>query len=874
MAALVMVFWLWLAFNIPPITPSGGGLSHHDQKRKLASTIPGFISIDCGATLQNYDDSNIFYQTDTGFISAGVNSQISSEFINSSLNMELRTLRYFPEGEQNCYTLKPEQGRSNNYLIRAVFMYGNYDGKNQTPVFQLYLGVNSWTTVKDSYVVHDIIYAPLTDAIQVCLVNKNNGTPYISALEVRQLDNSLYQSGNGALALTSRINLGGCNKIIRYPDDIYDRKWNHDQKNEWIPVTLAPNLTIETSNNGYKVPDKVLGTAVKCVSGPIYVSWKSKFTISKFYVYFHFAEIEKLEGGKQRTLNIRFNDFYNLETLTLDYLKTQTVASFALTGETTYNFSISSVDSGLPPILNAYEIYQHKDFYRMPTIEKDVDAIINIINTYSIIGEWQGDPCFPSSWNILNCSSISPPTIISLNLSSRELTGNIAVSFSNLRTIESLDLSHNQLTGPIPEFLAQLPYLRVLNLMGNQLEDAVPKALMEKHNSGGLTLNLDGNPDLCLGGSCKGKNRKLVAIVAPTVSVVVFIILCALAIYRILEKKRKGTRREWSLKAKNWRFTYSEIVNITNNFKSVIGEGGFGRVYHGSLTHGIEVAIKVLSSSSRQGSDEFQNEVELLLGIHHKNLVSLFGYCNEGGNMALVYDYMACGNLQQHLLADGSTNVLTWKERLEIAVDAARGLDYLHNCCKPPIVHRDLKTSNILLSEDLQARIGDFGLCRVFTTENETHISTDAKGTRGYVDPEYYHTGKLNRKSDVYSFGIVLLELITGLPAIIKGPPVVELCDWVGPHVQGKCTGDIVDPRLESYNINSAWRAIEVAMACIPSVAIQRPDISYVYDELKACLKMEMASEKPQIMEGYQTWSSSSIHTTPLDPKVEMHHTC
>ncbi|PQQ04752.1 putative LRR receptor-like serine/threonine-protein kinase [Prunus yedoensis var. nudiflora] len=168
MAALVLVFWVWLAFNIPPITPSGGVSVTMTKKESLL------------LLFLNYDDSNMFYQTDTGFISAGVNSQISSESINSSLNMELRTLRYFPEGEQNCYTLKPEQGRSNNYLIRAVFMYGNYDGKNQTPVFQLYLGVNSWTTVKDSY-----------DAIQVCLVNKNNGTPYISALEVRQLDNSL-----------------------------------------------------------------------------------------------------------------------------------------------------------------------------------------------------------------------------------------------------------------------------------------------------------------------------------------------------------------------------------------------------------------------------------------------------------------------------------------------------------------------------------------------------------------------------------------------------------------------------------------------------------------------------------------------------------
>lgn len=136
-------------------------------------------------------------------------------------------------------------------------------------------------------------------------------------------------------------------------------------------MTLAPNLAIETGNNGYKVPEKVLGTAVKCVSGPIYVSWQSKFKISKFYVCFHFAEIEQLEGGKQRTLNIRFNDFYNLETLTLNYLKTQTVASFALTGETTYNFSVSSVDSGLPLILNSYETYQHKDFYHLPTTEKD-----------------------------------------------------------------------------------------------------------------------------------------------------------------------------------------------------------------------------------------------------------------------------------------------------------------------------------------------------------------------------------------------------------------------------------------------------------------------------------------------------------------------
>ncbi|KAK9945866.1 hypothetical protein M0R45_011360 [Rubus argutus] len=373
------------------------------------------------------------------------------------------------------------------------------------------------------------------------------------------------------------------------------------------------------------------------------------------------------------------------------------------------------------------------------------------------------------------------------NLSSRQLSGNIAASFSNLRSIQSLDLSHNELTGPIPEFLAQPPSLTVPKVFSC----AIPKALMEKHNSGALTLNLDGNPEICVMDSCKGKKWKVVPNVASSVSVAILVLLCALAIFWIHKRKRQGTKIQ--SKAKNWRLTYFEIVNITSNFTSVPGEGGFGRVYHGILKDTIQVAVKVLSSSYRQGSEEFQNEVVLLLGIHHKTV---------------------------HLLADASTNVLTWKGRLLIAVDAARGLDYLHNCCQPPIVHRDLKTSNILLNEDMQAKIGDCGLCKVFTTENETHVSTDAKGTPGYVDPEYYSTGKLNRKSNVYSFGVGLLELMTGLPAIVKGPPPLELCEWVGPYVERKEIENIIDPRLQSYNINSAWRAIEVAMACLPSLAV------------------------------------------------------
>ncbi|PRQ44441.1 putative transferase, protein kinase RLK-Pelle-LRR-I-1 family [Rosa chinensis] len=174
-------------------------------------------------------------------------------------------------------------------------------------------------------------------------------------------------------------------------------------------------------------------------------------------------------------------------------------------------------------------------------------------------------------------------------------------------------------------------------------------------------------------------------------------------------------------------------------------------------------------------------------------------------------------------------------------------LDYLHNGCKPPIVHRDLKASNILLNEKLQAKIAYFGLSKVLATESATHISTDAKGTFGYLDAEYCNIGQLNRKSDVYSFGIVLLELITGRAAIIRDvePFPIHICQWVTPIYENMEIEKIVDSRIQgTYNNFSAQKAIEIAMACVRSSAIQRPEISSVYVELKGCLEIEMTSDQ------------------------------
>nr|KYP54116.1 Receptor-like protein kinase At3g21340 family [Cajanus cajan] len=234
-------------------------------------------------------------------------------------------------------------------------------------------------------------------------------------------------------------------------------------------------------------------------------------------------------------------------------------------------------------------------------------------------------------------------------------------------------------------------------------------------------------------------------------------------------------------------------------------------------------------------------QAQLLMIVHHRNLVSLIGYCDEGENKALIYEYMANGSLHQHLSVN-NPNFLKWNERLIIAVDAARGLDYLHNGCKPPLIHRDLKPSNILLDQNMHSKIADFGLCRAFRSDTDSHISTLPAGTLGYVDPEFQRTGNSNKKSDIYSFGIILFELITGQHALSRTPEKnVHILEWVIPMVETGDVHNIVDPRLkEEFNINSAWKAVEIALSCISPATAERPDISQILAELKECLSLDI----------------------------------
>ncbi|KAJ0240357.1 Leucine-rich repeat protein kinase family protein [Hirschfeldia incana] len=310
---------------------------------------------------------------------------------------------------------------------------------------------------------------------------------------------------------------------------------------------------------------------------------------------------------------------------------------------------------------------------------------------------------------------------------------------------------------------------------------------------------------------------------------------------------------EATIETQKRRYSHAEVMEMTTNFKRALGEGGFGVVYHGYLNGSQQVAVKVLSESSSQGYKHFKAEVELLLRVHHINLVNLVGYCDERDHLALIYEYMSNGDLKDHLSGKRGGSVLSWSTRLRIAVDAALGLEYLHIGCQPSIVHRDVKCTNILLGEQFSGKIADFGLSRSFQLGDESHVSTVVAGTPGYLDPE---TGRLAETSDVYSFGIVLLEIITNQRVIDQTREKPHITEWMAFMLNRGDITRIMDPKLHGdFNPRSVWRAIELAMLCANPSSVKRPSMSQVVIELKECL----ASENSTNSKNHDTNSHSSF---------------
>ncbi|KAL8264986.1 hypothetical protein R6Q59_023116 [Mikania micrantha] len=288
-------------------------------------------------------------------------------------------------------------------------------------------------------------------------------------------------------------------------------------------------------------------------------------------------------------------------------------------------------------------------------------------------------------------------------------------------------------------------------------------------------------------------------------------------------------------------FTFEELHKYTNNFSEFnnIGKGGYGMVYKGSLPNGKLVAIKRARKGSSQGGLEFKTEIELLSRVHHKNVVGLIGFCFDQGEQMLVYEYIVNGTLKDSL--SGRSGIwLDWTRRLKIALGAARGLQYLHDHADPPIIHRDVKTNNILLDERLDAKVADFGLSRPLSGANTTHITTEVKGTMGYMDPEYYLTQQLTEKSDTYSFGVVMLELITARNPIDNGKYIVkEVKESMNKNKELYDLHKVLDPTIGLTSpLKGFERFIDLACRCVEETQVQRPTMSEVVKELESIMEL------------------------------------
>lgn len=313
-----------------------------------------------------------------------------------------------------------------------------------------------------------------------------------------------------------------------------------------------------------------------------------------------------------------------------------------------------------------------------------------------------------------------------------------------------------------------------------------------------------------------------------------------------------------------YRFPFVAIQEATDNFSEslVIGIGGFGKVYKGVLTDGRDVAVKRGISQSGQGLAEFKTEIEMLSQFRHRHLVSMIGYCYEKNEMIIIYEYMENGTLKDHLYGSDLPS-LSWKQRLEICIGSAKGLHYLHTGSTKLIIHRDVKSANILLDENLMAKVADFGISKAGPEIDETHVSTAVKGSFGYLDPEYLTRQQLTEKSDVYSFGVVLLEVLCGRPVVDPSLPRdrVNLVEWAMELEKMGKLENIIDLCLKGeIRPDSLQKFGEITVKCLAECGVNRPNMGDVLWNLECALQLQGNDERPDLNGDSTPFPNSASH--------------
>ncbi|KAJ9181626.1 hypothetical protein P3X46_009738 [Hevea brasiliensis] len=851
----------------------------------------GFVSLDCGGKENFTDELGLVWISDDNLM-YGETAVIS---VANETRKQYTTLRHFPaDSRKYCYTLGVIS--RTRYLLRATFLYGNFDNNNVYPKFDVSVGATHWSTIviSDANTIESIelIFLASSPTISVCLSNATTGQPFISTLELRQFNGSIYYTAyenQFYLSVSARINFGADSEDpVRYPDDPFDRIWESDsvkKANYLVDVAagtekVSTDSPIDVSNNGMP-PEKVMQTAVVGTNGFLTYRMNLDGFPGFGWAVTYFAEIEDLKPNESRKFRLVLPGHPDMSKAVVN-IQENAQGKYRLYQPGYPNISLPFVlsfrfgktsDSTEGPLLNAMEINKY--------LEKncgspDGEVIASVILPYAS-ADWAqegGDPCLPVPWTWLQCNSDGRPRIVKISLSSKNLTGNIPSDlpklnglvelwldrnsltgpipdFTGCRDLEIIHLENNQLTGELPSSLLNLPNLRELYVQNNLLSGTVPSGL---HNNN-LVLNYSGNLNLHEGGR---RGKQIVIIIGSSVgAAILFIatIASCLVIHRgkkssDQEQLRVSPRAQGLVSTLNdtpaegaYCFTFSEIEDATKTFEKKIGSGGFGVVYYGKMKDGKEIAVKVLTSNSYQGKREFSNEVTLLSRIHHRNLVQFHGFCQEEGRSMLVYEFMHNGTLKEHLygpLTRGRS--INWIKRLEIAEDAAKGIEYLHTGCVPAIIHRDLKTSNILLDKHMRAKVSDFGLSKL-AVDGASHVSSIVRGTVGYLDPEYYISQQLTDKSDVYSFGVILLELMSGQEAISNesfGVNCRNIVQWAKFHIESGDIQGIIDPSLhDEYDIQSMWKIAEKALMCVQPHGHMRPSISEVLKEIQDAILIE-----------------------------------
>ncbi|KAL3654351.1 Protein NSP-INTERACTING KINASE 2 [Castilleja foliolosa] len=520
-------------------------------------------------------------------------------------------------------------------------------------------------------------------------------------------------------------------------------------------------------------------------------------------------------------------------------------------------------------------------------VNYEVQALIDIqrsLNDPHGVLNWDENAVDPCGWTMVGCShdnfviTLAIPSQVllqdnnitgaipselgklaklqAIDLSDNLLTGQIPFSLSQLNTLQYLRLNNNSLTGTIPIALGNLTQLTFLDLSFNNLSGPVPTHLSK-------TLNVIGNPMICATGKeldCNGtapiplslsqnnsqyaqplKRANSHKFALAFVTSLGFICLLILGFGLFIWWRHKLNKQIFfdvneqhneEVSFGNLRkFPFRELQIATHNFsnKNILGKGGFGNVYKGHLHDGTVVAVKRLKDGKNIGGDtQFQTEVEMISLAVHRHLLRLYGFCVTSTERLLVYPYMSNGSVAYRLKAKPP---LDWATRKRIALGAARGLLYLHEQCDPKIIHRDVKAANILLDDDCEAVVGDFGLAKLLD-HTDTHVTTAVRGTVGHIAPEYLSTGQSSEKTDVFGFGILLLELITGERALEFGKAANQkgaMLDWVKKIHQEKKLDILVDKFLkENYDRIELEEMVQVALLCTQYLPIHRPKMSEI----------------------------------------------